>query len=142
MERVSDLLSVTSYESVEEKIKLHYGDKFLCEFRDLYRKLREMDPDLKAENDLYIYIRTFSENDGEYIPEYTFDENDASLEYDVCAYEKGGDTVYSIAASSYSDFIRYYVDNETLDKFCAASILAHCLWEITAYGFEDNCSAN
>lgn len=138
MEKIIDLILNTPYESVEEKIKLHYGDRFLFEFRDLYHKLLNLKSGYENTENLRIHITAFSEKDDEDIMMKEFDEDDASLYYDVSAYEGSDNTVYSIASSSYSDFIQYYVDSETVERFSAASILAHCLWEITSYGFEDN----
>lgn len=87
---------------------------------------------------VYIYIIAYMENDEEDIPVKIFDENDTSLYYDVSAYEMADKTVYSIASSSYADFVKYHIDNYTLILYSYPTILAHCLWEITYYDFEDN----
>lgn len=57
---------------------------------------------------------------------------------DVSAYELSSKTIYSIASSPYADFLNYTIDEETLRRYSFPTILAHCFYEITSYGFEDN----
>jgi len=67
-----------------------------------------------------------------------FDENDSTIDFDVSAYELSSKTIYSIASSPYADFLNYTIDEETLRRYSFPTILAHCFYEITSYGFEDN----
>jgi hypothetical protein len=85
---------------------------------------------------MFIYINVFKDdgNDDYYCPD-SFDENDTELYFDVC----GKDVEccgYSIVASSYEDWLSFYVDDNTLAKLSYSSIIAHCLLEMTFFGFE------
>ena len=88
--------------------------------------------------DFFIYICAYRTDDEEEIKIDVFDEDDTSLYYDVSGYELSSGIAYSIASSCYSDFLQFKIDDETLRNYSAETILAHCFWEVTAYGFEDN----
>ena len=134
--KVIDILKMCEYDKIAEKIKLHYGEKELKEYKDLYENLINK-PDNISDSNMYIYITAYSKLDDENIPIKRFSEDDTMLDFDVSAYESNDDTVYSIAASSYSDFLQYNIAPQTLTEFSYESIVAHCFYEITAYGFED-----
>ncbi len=135
---IRDLLKITSFDEVKEKIFLHYGDNNLSKYGQLYNELKNISPVNDLKENVYIYITAYIENEEEDIPVKEFNEDDISLYYDVSAYESYDKTVYSIASSSYSNLVEYNIDNSTLKLYSYPTILAHCLWEVTFYGFEDN----
>ena len=51
--------------------------------------------------------------------------------------EKNEEGLYSIASSSFEEYLQCSIKKSTLEKFLYESILAHTLWELTSYGFED-----
>lgn len=67
-----------------------------------------------------------------------FHEDDATLYYDVSGFVEGKAMLYSIASSPYEDFLSYSIDKRTAEKFSPETILAHALYEVTAFGFEKN----
>jgi len=136
--KIIHLLSSCIYEKIEEKIKIHYGTKEIDRYKKLYYYLKNMQVNSTSNEILCIYISAYKEDEDEDIKIDDFMEDDTSLYYDVSAYEKNDDKVYSIAATKYSDFLQYEIDEKTLRKFSFETILAHCFWEITCYGFEDN----
>ena len=137
--RIMDILKNCPYEKFESKIKLHYGISELDKCRKLYYELKNMTITKKLLKDLYVYITAYKEiEDYEDIKVDNFDENDTTLYFDVSGYEISGDIIYSISASCYSDFLQYKIDKKTLEIFSPETILAHCFWEITSYGYEDN----
>jgi len=136
--KVMDILKECKYDSIEKKIKLHYGEKELKEYKNLYEELINKISNTTSDSIMYIYITVYSKSNDNSTPIESFSEDDETLDFDVSAYESDDDTVYSIAASSYSDFLQYNIDPKTLIKFSYESIMAHCFYEITAYGFEDN----
>jgi len=66
-----------------------------------------------------------------------FDEYDSNLCFDVSAFKKNYEYVYSISATPYRELLEYEISNETRSLFTDASILAHVLWEATGYSYEN-----
>ena len=135
---VSNLLKLCSYENIEKKLKLLYDDVNTEEFRKLYLYLSEMTINKPIEENFYISITAYKITDNENtLVVDLFDEDDKELYFDVSGYEIGKEILYSITTMSYEDFLQSHIDKNTYDKFSPESILAHALWEITSYGFED-----
>lgn len=125
------------YEKVEQKIRLHYGDEQLDQYRDLYNNLINMKLSPPAHGNLEVYIIAYREGKEEDIRVDEFDDDDTSLYFDVSGFSIEEKLVYSIEAASYSDFLQYSIDTKTLEHYKPENILAHCLHEITYWGFED-----
>lgn len=137
--KIMDLLKLCHYEDVEKKIVLYYGDKELDECRKLYQSLKNMTIKKPLIKDLYIGITVRKQNeDGTDTAVDVYNENDPDIYFDVNGFEPDDEMLHSIAALSYEEFLQYGIGEETLLKFSYESILAHSLWEITSYGFEDN----
>lgn len=137
--KIMDLIRLCPYEDVEKKIVLYYGDKELDECRKLYQNLKDMSIKNLLTKDSYIGITARQENgDGTDPAVDVFDENDPKIYFDVNGFETGVELLHSIASLSYEEFLQYGIEEDTLGKFTRESILAHSLWEITSYGFEDN----
>lgn len=136
--RIADLVRCVCFSAVREKLRLHYGERELPRYAELYYMLEQRACSYVRGNDFTIYIAAIraGDEDDEVLDE--FDENDAFLDFDVGACVPDEEFVYSITAHSYDDFLGCMVGKETLKKFSPEAILAHCLYEITAYGFEDN----
>lgn len=135
---VSDLIKSCCFEDVNAKILLHYGEKDNDKFRQLFDELKKMSSlPIKKEN-LTIFIKVFLETDEDSIPITYFNEDDVGLYFDVCGYIDGEEMIYSIASSPYDEFLGYSVDDDTMSKFTPETILAHAIYEITAYGFDKN----
>lgn len=136
--KIIDLLKLCPYESVEKKIVLYYGDEDLEEYRKLYQHLQNMIIKNHLEKDLYICITVRQINDEGTDPAIdVFDENDKNIYFDVSGFEKNDEILQSITSSSFEDFLQYSIEKHTLERFPYESILAHALWELTSYGFED-----
>ncbi|MBQ8613170.1 MAG: hypothetical protein IJ416_03000 [Ruminiclostridium sp.] len=133
---ISDIIRNCTFELVNQKILLHYGEKEIEDYRKLFLLLKEKSALPQTKGDLTIFIETSIETDDDSIYVSDFDENDPTLHFDVCGHREGEDIVYSITSSGYDEFLTYAVDEETLAKFSSENILAHCLYEITTYGFE------
>ncbi len=136
--RIADLVQRVSFSAVCEKLRLHYGEKELPQYEELYFMLGPKAVSCAHNSNFTIYINAFRVGnvDDELLDD--FDENDPSLDFDVSAYVENDETVYSIAGHSYDEFLGCRVDRNTLKKFSPENILAHCLYEVTFYGFEDN----
>ena len=134
--KIIDLIKICSFEQVAGKLLLHYNITNIDEFKKLYSRLETMK--INGKSDFYIYISAFKAGDTDDVYITDFDENDTALYYDVSGYYgKSDSTIYSIAASSFSDFISFKIEEDTLSKYSYDTILAHCLYEITCYGFDD-----
>ena len=134
---IKDLIDSTDIESVENVIKLHYGDQELPKYETLYAKLKQMQPGENRDHTT-IFITAFLPGEEEDVRLEHFDEMNSDLCFDVCATCDVDDEIYSIASASYRDYLGFLIEEDTRRKFSPASILAHTLWEITAYSFEDN----
>lgn len=135
---ISDILVKCGFEKIKEKLILHYGNNDIDKYEQLYNTLlQKIKSDLKK-SDFYIYITAYNETEYDNIKIENFSENDAKLNFDISGYETGDNTVYSISSAEYDEFLTYNIDRSTLEKFSIENILAHCFYEITAYGFEDN----
>jgi len=133
---VSDLIRRCTFERIKEKIVLHYGENELEKYERLFNLLRKKSENEIEPDSLTIFIKAFRETDDDSIYVADFDENNPELNFDVCGFIDGEDVLYSIASADYDEFLRYKIDNKTLEKFTDENILAHCLYEVTAYGFE------
>lgn len=137
--KIMDLLNLCHYEDIEKKIVLYYGDKELDEYRKLYQSLKDMTIKNLLIKDLYIGITVRKQNEEGTDPAVDiYNENDPNIYFDVSGFQTDVEMLHSIAALSYEEFLQYGIEEDTLAKFSYESILAHSLWEITSYGFEDN----
>lgn len=133
---IRELLQTTKDREILDAIRMHYGDEDSIQYKKLIDRLRRMKFEKSKEN-LTVFIKVYKEIENEeiFLAE-GFDQPDSELIFDVSAYD-GKDIVYSIASISFNDFLNLYVDSETMDRLPSSHILAHCLYEITSYSFED-----
>lgn len=134
--RISDLMQKCTFSDVEQKIRLHYGARELDKYRRLYESLGAVAPEI-PEKTMLVQIYAFVEDEEEDVRAEEFDEDDNELMFDVSAYVPDEETVYSIASATYGEFLGLGVAPYVLRDYSPASILAHCLYELSAYGFED-----
>ncbi|MFJ6209216.1 DUF6557 family protein [Lysinibacillus sp. NPDC092081] len=139
MNTLKDLVLLTPFDKVWEKIVLHYPNRIEENFRVLYEKLHIIDLKDNYSN-LFIYINAFEndENDENDEPVFqsSFDENNKSLYFDVSG--RDDDHIgYSLVGNSFNEWLNFYIDSDTLDSMSVESILAHCLWEMTYFGYDN-----
>jgi len=135
---LGNLIKQTNFNDVMNCITSHYEtrkhDSFE-NFKNLYDKLTKIIP-VKNSTNMFIYINAFKEDeDGEYYRVRDFNEDDTNVFFDV----SGKDNEhygYSLAACSFEEWIGYCIDKETLENFSYKNIIAHCIWEMTFYGFK------
>ncbi|MDE5884572.1 MAG: hypothetical protein K2H29_05780 [Oscillospiraceae bacterium] len=133
---IYDLIQRASTEDVLNSIKLYYGTKHINEIKDFLINLKNTKLQV-CELVLMITINAYKEVDDEVEYLETFDENDPNVIYDVIAYDNNSDELYSIEASKAEDFLNYKISTETEKKYSETAILAHCLWDITAFLFNE-----
>lgn len=131
---IKDLISQIDIADVLEMITLHYGVQNIDTCNLLLNKLNSLKENKNSER-MTVYIDVYYDENK---PAKNFDEYDSSLFFEVYALTPYDSSLYSIASSSYADFLGFYIAKETLEKMSKVSIIAHCLWEITSYSFEDN----
>lgn len=138
---ILNLFKLCSYQDVERELTTHYSDVDTDNFRRLYLTLSKMKIKKVINKELYICITVRRIRDDGLDPAVDeYDEFDKNIYFDVSGFEKKADILYSISSLSYEEFIQYNIDEKTLEKFSPESILAHALWEITSFGFEDSIS--
>jgi hypothetical protein len=55
--------------------------------------------------------------------------------WDVCCRKEGDPERYGFDLSPWAEWLAIQVPQSLLDKMTAAEIVAHCVWEMTFYGF-------
>lgn len=133
--RIYDLIQKVSYDDVICKVKLFYGSECLEIIKYLLIQLTRMKPQDTSQV-LTIFINAYVETDDEIEPVDEFDENDKNIIYDIIAYSDTDEEPYSIEAVEKELFLNFRISDETLSRFSDASILAHCLWDVSAFSFD------
>lgn len=130
-----ELLPAAPLPQVLAALKRHYEDVPADKVERLYRKLETLPP--AADTELEAYISVFRDA-GEDVTAVTgaFDEDDGSLCCDVSARGAEEGRVYSIAGLNCRALLALGISEDTLRSFTPANIVAHCLWEATAYGWD------
>ena len=138
MVTLKHLIAETDYCKVWECLKRHYKDmkeSSIENFKMLYERFATLTPAENKKN-MFIYINVFKDDgNDDYICPESFDENDTELYFDVCGKDNEW-CGYSLVANSFEEWLGFYVDDKTLVKLSYQSIIAHCLWEMTFFGFE------
>jgi hypothetical protein len=137
--KIIDLLKNSSKMKILGVISFYYGNKEYDKFEELIEKLLNIDLKSTTESGYVIYINVSNKNDefAENPPKCKIEEYNSQLYFDVSALKVGEKEVYSISSSDYNSFLQCEVDENTLNTLSYENILAHCLYEITSYGFED-----
>lgn len=86
---------------------------------------------------MIIEINAFKEVNDQFIYVDNFDENDDNLIFDVAAYSAADTEIYSIESVDKIDFLSYMISSDTQRKYSKASILAHCLWDIMSFLYNE-----
>lgn len=133
---IYDLIQRASIDDVINSIIFYYGNKHTNEIRDFFITLKDMKLQL-CKQVLTITINAYKEVDDEVEYLDSFNENDSDIIYDVTAYADNSDEPYSIEASKPEDFLNYKISIETEKNYSETAILAHCLWDVTAFLFNE-----
>ncbi|WP_432665923.1 DUF6557 family protein [Wukongibacter baidiensis] len=138
MSTLNDLIMNTDFQDVWKCLMRHYNiedEKTIHNFERLYGELVGFTPSFNDKN-IYIYIKAFQEDeDGEAHCVDKFDENDMAIYFDVSGRDDKGEG-YSLVAASFDEWLGYYICERTLKKLSYPNIIAHCLREMTFFGFE------
>jgi uncharacterized protein DUF6557 len=90
---------------------------------DVLTELRRLTPDHSGtEYELHI----------ELLPPTAIDD---APYWDVCCCKEGDPERYGFDLSPWAEWLAIRVPQSLLDKMTAAEIVAHCVWEMTFYGF-------
>ena len=66
----------------------------------------------------------------------SFDENNNSLYFDVSG-RVDEHIGYSLVGNNFNEWLGFYIDQETINLMSFENILAHCLWEMTYFGYDN-----
>jgi hypothetical protein len=136
--KVYELLKKSSKSKILGLISYHYGNKEYEDFVKLLDVLENFRLKPTEESDFTIFIRISDLYSDELLElNRKTNEYDSKIYYDVSALKNGSGEVYSISATGYNSFLQSEVERETLENISYESIMAHLLYEITSYGFED-----
>ncbi|WP_288327003.1 DUF6557 family protein [uncultured Clostridium sp.] len=141
---LKNIINQTDFDDVWKCIIRHYdvkNENSYNNYKNFYKKLLKTTPDKNSTN-MYIYITVFKEGeDGDTYCINNFNEDDNSLYYDVSGGDDEND-IYGLEACSFERWLSFYIDQETLEIFSSKNIIAHCLWEITFFGFQQKRDEN
>lgn len=135
---LKSLIEKTEYKLVYDCLMNHYKsmkETSVKKFEILYEELLSTFPEINVDN-MYIYINAFKDDekcDSIYLDK--FDENDNGIYFDVSG-KDDNHCGYSIVASTFEGWLGYFVDDKTLNNMTYPNIIAHCLWEMTVFGFK------
>lgn len=133
---IYDLVITVPLNDVLERVSHFYGSKYTNDISNLFVELQNLKPQ-KCKNILTIEINAFKEVNDQFIYVDNFDENDNNLIFDVVAHSAADTEIYSIESANKIDFLSYMISLETQRKYSKASILAHCLWDITSFSYNE-----
>ena len=143
MKTLKDLLHATPFEVVFLYLSQHYGDDHRWQYQELYQELLELTPGVNV-NNMTISIRAFYPDDDDWEswedPAYLeeFEEDEVGVCFEVSGRGTDFDGYCCLAGAGPEEYLAYYVDEATAKKFSPAAILAHVLWEMNWYNFEND----
>lgn len=132
---LKDLMLETDFFLVKECLKKYYCDdenRKIEKYSDFFDKLIKTKQNSNSKN-MNIYLAKSNETEVNSIfSKFEIDET-------IDVYGKDDDGMgYSLVASTFENWLGYFIDIDTLKKFENFEIIAHCLWEMTYFGFDDN----
>ncbi|MCL1873734.1 MAG: hypothetical protein FWF85_06425 [Clostridiales bacterium] len=143
MKTLNNLLHATDFEAVFICLSQHYGEDHRLRYQELYQELLELSPG-ENDNNLTVSIRAFRPEDddleswGEPVYLENFTEEEEGLCFEVSGRGDDFDGYCCLSGAEPEEYLAYFVDKETAKKFSPESILAHVLWEMNWYNFENS----
>lgn len=141
---LKQLIQETEFDKVWDIIIKHYEKSSMYAkdiYSDFYKKLIALSPDVNKDS-MVIYIKVLKDDgNNDYDLTENFDENDTKLYFDVCGQDSTCEC-YALEASSFENWLGYYIDPDILSKLTYPSIIAHCIEEMTFFGFEQKRDEN
>lgn len=119
--KLYDLLKDTTWQEVNKNLLFYCTKENIPIYKDVYEHFITLTPTNTPFSDIIINI--------EFIEEEQV--------YDVFGTREGDDFKYSLSLSLWSEWLDYELDKNILNNFSNAEIIAHCLWEMTFYGFTE-----
>ena len=126
--KVIDLIQKVNFEEAwKELIPAYYSDKTADELTILHDKYYCFAEKLKT----YSYT---ANNDIIIVDSYY---EDGKKEPHVCMYSGEDDVIYSLMFIDWEKVLGFEVFDYSLEEFSEAATLAHILWEVSYFGFEE-----
>lgn len=122
MVKLHEILHRTNVENVVSALKVHYksSENDIDGYRELINELFAMHP---VSSKYLISIEHVCEDDDEY-------EN-------VFGVIPGDEQPYGIEFTPFEEWLGMHLTEDTLMNYSDEDIIAHCLWEMTFFGFTD-----
>lgn len=120
--RLKELIEKYNWKDVKDVLLSQYPDqhKSIEEYEVVFEKLKHITP---KKNNLEIVLQTIKEENWEsYVHVNATDEFSES---------------WSLMGTSWSKWLFMPISKESMENFTEIEILAHCLWEMTYCGFEE-----
>lgn len=141
------LLKMIQWSDIKKCLLKIYPDtsESLIGYKSVYKTLNELYPD---QTNFRICIEEVFDEDFDDEPYHSVFVKDGTLNKeldDFKFYNKDSDSEfansevhYGIGLTEWSVWLGMDIDNLTLNKYSKIEIVAHCLWEITFYGFKQD----
>jgi hypothetical protein len=140
-----ELLNNTNWNDIEESLLKNYKNLIssINAYEDVYKHLLELNP---IETKFEIYIAEKFNKDFDDEPYISVTGRDGSLNKESSDFKymnqdedsdfANSETNYSLSLTDWNEWLGMCFDNETIESYDKNEIIAHCLWEMTFYGFD------
>ena len=128
--RFAEVLKLATWPQIEASLRRDYcedkddpnaHDEFVLAHHHAYARLLELDPEA---DDTVIDIVSFDE------------EGEGAENFDVSGIKPGSKDSWALDFVRWERWLGMELSRSTLDRFSPSEVTAHCLWEMTFHGYE------
>lgn len=141
-----DVLNNTKWTNINTSLKSLYPDSTeedLCLYQEVYKFLLKLEP---IDTNFIIYLREEYDEDFHDEPYISVSGRNETLNKELSDFKNfnmdtesdfaNSEVSYSLALSDWAEWLGMSIDHLSLEIFNKNDITAHCLWEMTFYGFD------
>lgn len=145
--KLSELLAALTWADVKAALLWHYPatQEGMEDYRQVFSRLREMD---KVASPMRIVLHQVSREGREEKPRTDVTGRDGTLNRELKDFQylaqpvdpayANAEVSYSLVYTPWEQWLGMDIDLQTLQDYTAAQVAAHCLWEMTFYGYEES----
>lgn len=143
---LKDILNETKWTNIKASLKSHYSETIgddLSLYHEVYRNLLKLKP---SATDFVISVTEEYDKDIDDKPYMAVSGKDGTLNKDLSDFKNlnkdtesdfaNSEVRYSLALTDWKKWIGMVIDDKSLELYNFNDIAAHCLWEMTFYGFD------
>jgi len=145
--KLKELLLTTEWKDIEESLVKNYADASKC--IDCHEKVFSSLPSLTpAPTELRICIKEVFDKDFDDEPHTEVFGKDGTLNKELSDFKymnekpdsdyANSEVEYAIEFVDWEEWLNMEIDKYTVQKYSNPDIVAHCLWEMTFFGYDKN----